>query len=590
MKSEVSSITMTYRSTISTTKNSKVNHNVTTGSGTSNTVSGEQSLDVKGFSSNLKKLSSAKSSEHSLCKRVEKQVGSNVTPIALSSVQVQERINSVVTAKHDLCKRVDKQVGSNVTPIALSSVQVQDRINSAVSAKALSSYALNGHDVSGGPPASHVKPSALRMPSPSLGFFCQGKVTSSFDTDSRRNMEKSLSNVPPRKPISLKQTNDSKPVHVSAEGKPVAVKRCATSILSGSSKSSLIASSLPSSGLAVDIHSFVGKSSVLQLCRASGNSSCVSSSPEPSKFACLLVDNSINSPGLEKHDVGRVKVLYEDNNTLQVDSRIPVEENTSIAQPLKQKPSKRPDGNKFPSENVSLDICIPEVRCERQSKSIFEGDSGENNFTKNLPVGDARGESSVSLSEGRQSAENSNSVPAIGSQCTFRDIELASSLELYSSFKLNKEQTAVVGTVGNERSDCLLGKNVVMPAERADLSSTSLEDKNYRLQFDKNNPISLKNDEAFIPIKNETVNKFRAESLPLKHQQNLIPFSDEWLAAREAFGKEILELKTGPVQHSPTEKSIPEPSPWSPVKRKHQEVGPFDCTKYSKDPSTLDTQ
>ncbi|CAH2069362.1 unnamed protein product [Thlaspi arvense] len=63
---------------------------------------------------------------------------------------------------------------------------------------------------------------------------------------------------------------------------------------------------------------------------------------------------------------------------------------------------------------------------------------------------------------------------------------------------------------------------------------------------------------------------------------NAVPFSDEWLAAIEAAGEEILTLKSGRVQHSPTDKSAPEPGPWSPVKKKNnQGVGPFDCTKYT---------
>ncbi|XP_010483658.1 PREDICTED: uncharacterized protein LOC104762128 [Camelina sativa] len=63
---------------------------------------------------------------------------------------------------------------------------------------------------------------------------------------------------------------------------------------------------------------------------------------------------------------------------------------------------------------------------------------------------------------------------------------------------------------------------------------------------------------------------------------NAVPFSDEWLAAIEAAGEEILTLKSGRVQHSPTEKSAPQLGPWSPVKKKsNQVVGPFDCTKYN---------
>jgi hypothetical protein len=54
------------------------------------------------------------------------------------------------------------------------------------------------------------------------------------------------------------------------------------------------------------------------------------------------------------------------------------------------------------------------------------------------------------------------------------------------------------------------------------------------------------------------------------------------------FWQEVLEQKTGAVQNSPTDKAAPEPSPWSPVKRKAQDVGPFDCTKYSKNVRTSD--
>ncbi|KAK2975380.1 hypothetical protein RJ640_012391 [Escallonia rubra] len=60
---------------------------------------------------------------------------------------------------------------------------------------------------------------------------------------------------------------------------------------------------------------------------------------------------------------------------------------------------------------------------------------------------------------------------------------------------------------------------------------------------------------------------------------NAIPFSDEWLAAIEAAGEDILTMKSGAVTNSPPDKSQPEPGPWSPVKRKNNQIGPFDCTK-----------
>ncbi|GAB2223264.1 hypothetical protein Droror1_Dr00017403 [Drosera rotundifolia] len=68
--------------------------------------------------------------------------------------------------------------------------------------------------------------------------------------------------------------------------------------------------------------------------------------------------------------------------------------------------------------------------------------------------------------------------------------------------------------------------------------------------------------------------------LVIKVPTNAVPFSDEWLAAIEAAGEEILTSKGGRVQNSPPDKPLPEPSPWSPVKRKTTQVlGPYDCTK-----------
>ncbi|KAL5581172.1 hypothetical protein UlMin_013614, partial [Ulmus minor] len=50
----------------------------------------------------------------------------------------------------------------------------------------------------------------------------------------------------------------------------------------------------------------------------------------------------------------------------------------------------------------------------------------------------------------------------------------------------------------------------------------------------------------------------------IKPPPNVAPFSDEWLAAIEAAGEEILTIKSGAVQNSPPDKSQPELNPWSP--------------------------
>ncbi|GAY38264.1 hypothetical protein CUMW_035350, partial [Citrus unshiu] len=74
----------------------------------------------------------------------------------------------------------------------------------------------------------------------------------------------------------------------------------------------------------------------------------------------------------------------------------------------------------------------------------------------------------------------------------------------------------------------------------------------------------------------------KQDNLVIKPPPHAAPFSDEWLAAFETAGEEILTMKGGAVQHSPPDKSLPEPGPWSPVKRKNnQGIGPFDCTKFT---------
>ncbi|KAL8516112.1 hypothetical protein ACS0TY_014695 [Phlomoides rotata] len=87
--------------------------------------------------------------------------------------------------------------------------------------------------------------------------------------------------------------------------------------------------------------------------------------------------------------------------------------------------------------------------------------------------------------------------------------------------------------------------------------------------------------EAALDPKSNHQNGLNEKSLSLVLPQNAIPFSDEWLAAIEAAGEDILTRKGGAVQNSPTDKSLPEPSPWSPVKRKNNQIGPFDCTKFT---------
>ncbi|KAF5176457.1 hypothetical protein FRX31_033955 [Thalictrum thalictroides] len=88
----------------------------------------------------------------------------------------------------------------------------------------------------------------------------------------------------------------------------------------------------------------------------------------------------------------------------------------------------------------------------------------------------------------------------------------------------------------------------------------------------------LAEDTEVLSLKRKPLDDCRQNALTL----NPAPFTDEWLASLEEAGEEILTMKTGAVQNSPPDKSLPEPGPWSPVKRKKNvAIGPFDCTKHT---------
>ncbi|PNY03653.1 hypothetical protein L195_g000060 [Trifolium pratense] len=93
--------------------------------------------------------------------------------------------------------------------------------------------------------------------------------------------------------------------------------------------------------------------------------------------------------------------------------------------------------------------------------------------------------------------------------------------------------------------------------------------------------IDFPDDNSKIIHLEKTATKSKQEVPIVKPPPNVAPFTEEWLAAIEAAGEEILTMKSGAVQNSPPDKVQHEPSPWSPVK-KNQAIGPFDCTKVTK--------
>ncbi|TXG73932.1 hypothetical protein EZV62_002511 [Acer yangbiense] len=123
-------------------------------------------------------------------------------------------------------------------------------------------------------------------------------------------------------------------------------------------------------------------------------------------------------------------------------------------------------------------------------------------------------------------------------------------------------------------------KSDVLPEEAETTILQKIGGLNSDMKHELEDTICAADDNDEKKLVGTSGNDKKKNDLVIKPPPYAVPFSDEWLAAFEAAGEEILTKKSGAVQNSPTEKSLPEPGPWSPVKRKNnQEIGPFDCTK-----------
>ncbi|RDX63613.1 hypothetical protein CR513_57935, partial [Mucuna pruriens] len=129
--------------------------------------------------------------------------------------------------------------------------------------------------------------------------------------------------------------------------------------------------------------------------------------------------------------------------------------------------------------------------------------------------------------------------------------------------------------------------------ELSSLNSTNFSDEaetniiekdefpNTDMQYPSKGGTDFTEDSSKIIHLQKSVTESNQEVPTVKPPPNAAPFSDEWLAAIEAAGEEILTMKSGAVQNSPPDKPQHEPGPWSPVRRKNQSIGPFDCTKHN---------
>ncbi|CAN6325590.1 unnamed protein product [Urochloa humidicola] len=455
----------------------------------------------------------------------------------------------------------------------------------------------------GGLASTLAKPSALRMPSPSLDFFTQENAHLSHGNSAKRNMggcyvENTSSGI---KPPRYKQLEDRKSgLHLT---KPLSTNCSAASNLV------LPVTRESNPNILVDLDKESSSKFITVYSAKSGNAD----NQERPEANCLLAGNeptvqppnpanedaSGNSMPVvcsdtsheERRDISKEIEPFGNSYPLKAVCPSTIE---SVEDSLKSTcPITKPivGGTSSPSSNSARVCCFSHLTC--QSKS--ESGSSEAVYLGNSYVGDT----TLAISLSKESVESTvcvDKAPCCGS---------------------SKGETPVLAD-GN--SDSGGGMELEINTASAVKETPSLHEHNHNYRSTEPSPLKLEAPTCYVErqcalsvepkmedkmvldtdklpapggasqIENiKAPDRSRTDTILKDHLKNLVPFTEEWLVVMEASGQEVLEQKTGAVQNSPPDKTAPEPSPWSPVKRKAQDVGPFDCTKFSKSVRTSGT-
>ncbi|CAL9093124.1 unnamed protein product, partial [Musa textilis] len=638
-KSQAASVTATSRDDISTPRDFTLDQRATT-------VYTEQNFSVRCFPSYMRNQSACAQSSKS----------------------------SAVNSHRPLVPLMERGVNVfSLTSDSSASKVVQGTTISCNSSKESSSYPSKAYHAAGGALApGHAKPSALRMPSPSLGFFQQGKRPS-YCPQPQVNVQPPRTTIPCIRASNMRPTEESRLLPPSTWQKSLkglsAPESVSGTIISNKMENSLVAISLPSSNRNVMHPSTTENVSKMQRDRmaigASGRlSDGQTSGQQALKRYQSLIDDDFAHPQVlssenPEHNVDK-EVPFVSSSVLKMKNELLVHESRLPVVPLKVDVSEDVHHACLPAKiNHASETELSQASslCKLNADVLDEGASELDNKARR-PLSECTGWVAHAVSEqGGLAASNSNSLPdqevgissrfvdfsaltksplrwskkkLVGSgscsssesgcslaqeTCAVDDSEInhvtcISSEETMSSLTSSKEHIAGSDFISNTEVDCSaqntgihvekpnLGMNNLaarvssFPEDPQPTASTDSKCHDFRVCFDNKDPIILKEEGTLVPngSKNDQKDRVKQDITHLKHHLNAVPFTDEWLAAIEAFGEEILELKTGPVQNSPPDKTLPKPGPWSPVKRKaQQDIGPFDCTKHSTIPSPSDS-
>ncbi|KAL6597542.1 hypothetical protein ACP70R_046982 [Stipagrostis hirtigluma subsp. patula] len=496
----------------------------------------------------------------------------------------------------------------------------------------------------GGTALTFAKPSALRAPSPSIGFFSQEKAHVSHDAAAKRNLGRCFAgNISSLvKPPKYKQLEDlkgglhlTKPLstnHTTASNLLVlpVTRESNRNTLVGSEKESLSKVSTPYSAKSANANNkerpeadclLAGSGATTQPSSSEKNGGARNGVPivhkdegrdftkeiEPTENSCSL--KAICPSTIEPvADSCLFKVICSSDKPIVGSKLSPSRISSEVHTPNDLNVQSKSDsglraaidlensyvGKTAPAVSLSEgDGCIPGPELLRD----FDSCDNQNNEVSTLMESV---ESTICADQEPCCSSSRDETPALAdcnsdlndSLCneakptSTEEPNTDSDMELETNDALSLKEAPLLHVVcehnHNFRStECSPMKPEAPPTcvERLHVSSVDLN-MGEKMVIDTNKLSALES--ASHIKKNKAVDRPRTNTILKDHLKHLVPFTEEWLAVMEACGQGVLEQKTGAVQNSPPDKTAPEPSPWSPVKRKAQDVGPFDCTKYSK--------
>uniref|UniRef100_A0A0E0JBQ0 Uncharacterized protein n=1 Tax=Oryza nivara TaxID=4536 RepID=A0A0E0JBQ0_ORYNI len=543
------------------------------------------------------------------------------------------------TERSSVTKSSGPTIGKDMVPPTVTTICQET--NGSGKCETFSPYSQDNPSSSVVAPARiSAKPSALRMPSPSVGFFTQGKASVSHSDNAQRNPERCFSgNISSVKPPSLPVQPATRDPNVLASSLPGVEDATVCSLKQSLSESTVPYSeksgnisyqempdddfSLAGNGATTELsfrdnddgrNSMPNECSVALSVGQDLNAICCSSI-EPAEDSCFLkvicsssepsvgsnlTTSCISSPGCTPNDLNSQSKSDNGETAVDIENSLSGETSGTVCSSEGNNCTSATDSLRKSDSCHQQNMLVQSIHCTDQIPQ-FDSSTGikpslaysqldsNNSLCSEVQLTSSEGpdiDSEMELDTDDSFTVEEPPLLHVGDECDhdYRSAECSHMNLVAPSPCVDQEALAGNLTEKVDTADGRTESHHCSTQERRPILSEE-QDTEDKIEFDT----KLSSSEGASSIERiKSVGKSRTNTISKDHLKNLVPFTEEWLAVMEAFGEEVLEQKTGAVQNSPTDKAAPEPSPWSPVKRKAQDVGPFDCTKYSKNVRTSD--